>query len=119
MTQSDYLFICTEWLKREGYGEVEAKTEDAVIAADRDGGRVCFRCILTGWGRVGEMEVEELIPLMRHYGADAGGILTNGRFTVGAKLRAKQEGNITLIPRCPAKAGRKEHFRRKDFRDVL
>ena len=114
MTQSDYLFTCTEWLKHRGYGEVNTATEDIVTALDPDGSRVCFRCILTGWGRVGEMEVEELIPLMRHYGADAGGILTNGRFTLGAKLRAKQEGNITLIPRCRANHGRK-----KDFRDVL
>ena len=60
---------------------------------------MCFRCILTRWGRVGEIEVEEMIPLMRYYGADCGVILTNGRFTSGAKQRAKQEGNIALIPR--------------------
>ena len=114
MTQSDYLFTCTEWLKHRGYEEVNTVTEDIVTALDPDGSRVCFRCILSGWGRVGEMEVEELIPLMRHYGADAGGILTNGRFTLGAKLRAKQEGNITLIPRCRAHSGRRD-----DYRDVL
>ena len=99
MKQNEYTLACARQLTREGYGEVEIRSDEAVTATDPDGCRICFRCIPTGWGRVGEIEVEEMLPLMRYYGADCGTILTNGRFTVGAKLRAKQEGNITLIAR--------------------
>ena len=108
MKQSEYTFACAQRLMRQGYREVDIRSEEAVTALDPEGSRVCFRCIFTGWGRVGEVEVEEMLPLLRYYGADFGTILTNGRFTAGAKLRAKQEGNITLTARFGANADRNE-----------
>ena len=105
MKQDEYTMACSRQLAREGYRDAEVKTGETILAEDMEGCRVCFRCIHTGWGRVGELEVEELIPLMRCYGADRGVILTNGRFTLGARLRAGQEGNLTLIPRFRPDAG--------------
>lgn len=99
MKQDEYTRACSRQLAREGYRDAEVKTGETILAEDGDGCRVCFRCVPVGWGRVGELEVEELIPLMTYYGADRGVLLTNGRFTLGARLRARQEGNVTLIPR--------------------
>lgn len=110
MRQSEYTSACAERLRRQGYGEVDVKTDEAVTAVDPDGSRVCFRCLLAGWGRIGEVEVEEVIPLMAFYAADRGAILTNGRFTLGARLRARQEGKITLIPRFRVSADRADDY---------
>ena len=110
MKQSEYTFACAGRLRRQGYGNVEIRSDETVTATDPDGCTVFFRCILVGWGRVGEIEVEEMIPLMRYYRADSGVILTNGRFSLGAKMRAKQEGNITLTARCKADSDGKEDY---------
>ena len=112
MKQNEFTAACAQQLTRQGYGEVEVKTDEAVTAVDADGCRVCFRCVSAGWGRVGEIEVEETVQLMRYYGADRGAILTDGRFTLGAKLRAKQEGNITLTARLDVRpdGGKKEDY---------
>ena len=110
MKQSEYTFACAERLRRQGYGDVEVRSDEIVTATDPDGCTVFFRCILVGWGRVGEIEVEEMIPLMRYYRADSGVIMTNGRFSPGAKMRAKQEGNITLTARCKADSDGKEDY---------
>jgi hypothetical protein len=110
MKQNEYTLACARRLTREGYGEVEIRSDEAVTATDPEGCRICFRCVPTGWSRVGEIEVEELIQLMRYYGADCGTILTDGRFTLGAKLRAKQEGNITLIARFDVRPDRQEDY---------
>ena len=99
MKQDEYTAACSRHLAREGYRNAEVKTGETILAEDAEGGRVCFRCVHTGWSRAGELDVEELISLMNFYGADRGVLLTNGRFTLGARLRARQEGNITLIPR--------------------
>ena len=110
MKQSDYTLACARQLAEQGYGDVEVRSGEAVTATDRDGLRICFRCLLAGWGRVGEMEVEETVRLIQYYEADAGAILTNGRFTLGAKMRAKQEGNITLTARFKARDERTEDY---------
>ena len=110
MKQRDYTMACAEQLRRQGYADADVKTDETVTASDPDGCLVCFRCIPAGWGRVGEMEVEELIPLIGYYGADRGAILTSGRFTLGARLRAKQEGNVALISRFRPAADRTDDF---------
>ena len=99
MKQYDYTLSCSHRLMQQGYTNVDVRTDQAITAVDSDGCLVCFLCIPTWWSRVGEFEVEELIPLMRFYSAERGAILTTGGFTRGAKLRAGEEGNITLYPR--------------------
>jgi len=108
MKSGDYTAACARMLTGLGYRDADVKTDEVLCAADAEGTRVCVRCVLTGWIRVGELEVEEMLPLMRYYGADAGLILTNGRFTRGAVRRAKEEGCITLKPRFRPLADREE-----------
>ena len=99
MKQNDYTLTCSHRLMQQGYTNVDVRTDQAITAIDSDGCLVCFLCFPARWSRVGELEVEELIPLMRFYSAERGAIQTTGGFTRGAKLRAREEGNITLYPR--------------------
>ena len=110
LKQSEYTFACAQRLRAQGYGEVEIKSDEAVTAVDPEGCTVCFRCVLAGWSRVGEFEVEETISMIRYYGSDRGEVLTNGRFTLGARLRAKQEGNIALTARYLVRSDRREDY---------
>ena len=114
MKQNDYTLTCSHHLMQQGYTNIDVRTDQAITATDSDGCLVCFLCISTWWSRVGEVEVEELIPLMRFYSAERGAILTTGGFSRGAKARAKEEGNITLYPRF-----RIQQKQQNGFEDVL
>ena len=102
MKQDEYTMACAQRLMRKGFADVTVITDEAVAAHHPEGWYVIFRCIPTGWSRVGEMEVEETVALVRHYGADSGAILTNGRFTRGARITARHAGNISLFDRFDA-----------------
>lgn len=108
MKPGEYTAACVRLLTGEGYREADVKTDEVLCAVDAEGTRVCVRCVLTGWTRVGEVEVEEMLPLMRYYGADAGLLLTNGRFTRGAVRRAREEGCIMLRDHIRPLADREE-----------
>ena len=110
MKQNDYTLACSHHLTQQGYTNVEVKTDQAITAIDSDGCLVCLLCISTWWGRVGEVEVEELIPLMRYYNAERGAILTTGGFSRGAKARAREEGNINLYPRFGVQSSQQNGF---------